>query len=97
MTALSEVRVGGSGVLEKLDLPDEISDHLAHLGFLPGASFEVLRRAPAGDPTVYRIDGIEVGLRRETASHIMAEDSEGNAASVSVASTEKKRRTRSNR
>lgn len=74
MTALSEVRVGGSGVLEKLDLPEEISDHLAHLGFLPGATFEVLRRAPAGDPTVYRIDGIEVGLRRETASHILAED-----------------------
>ena len=77
MTALSEIRVGGSGVLEKLDLPEEISDHLAHLGFLPGASFEVLRRAPAGDPTVYRIDGIEVGLRRETASHILAEDAAG--------------------
>ena len=73
MTALSEVKVGGSGVLEKLELPEEISDHLAHLGFLPGASFEVLRRAPAGDPTVYRIDGIEVGLRQETASHILTE------------------------
>ncbi len=73
MTALSDVRVGDSGVLEKLELPEEISDHLAHLGFLPGASFEVLRRAPAGDPTVYRIDGIEVGLRRETADHILTE------------------------
>ena len=73
MRALSEVKVGGSGVLDHLDLPDEISDHLAHLGFLPGASFEVLRRAPAGDPTVYRIDGIEVGLRRETAIHILIE------------------------
>ena len=73
MQALSEVKVGGSGVLESLSLPEEISDHLAHLGFLPGASFEVLRRAPAGDPTVYRIDGIEVGLRRETAVHIMIE------------------------
>ena len=73
MTVLSEVKVGGSGVLEKLELPEEISDHLAHLGFLPGASFEVLRRAPAGDPTVYRIDGIEVGLRQETASHILTE------------------------
>ncbi len=73
MTVLSEVRVGGSGVLERLDLPEDISDHLAHLGFLPGASFEVLRRAPAGDPTVYRIDGIEVGLRGETASHIEIE------------------------
>lgn len=73
MRALSEVKVGDSGVLERLDLPEEISDHLAHLGFLPGASFEVLRRAPAGDPTVYRIDGIEVGLRNETARHILIE------------------------
>ncbi len=70
MTTLSEVQVGGSGVLENVDLPEEVSNHLAHLGFLPGASFEVLRRAPAGDPTVYRVDGVEVGLRLETARHI---------------------------
>ena len=82
MTALSEVRVGGSGVLEKVELPEEISDHLAHLGFLPGASFEVLRRAPAGDPTVYRIDGLEVGLRRETASHILTEPAPSEAKGV---------------
>ena len=73
MTPLSHIEVGGSGVLERLDLPEEISDHLAHLGFLPGASLEVLRRAPAGDPTVYRIDGVEVGLRNETAQHILVE------------------------
>ncbi len=73
MAILSEVQVGGSGTLERLDLPEDIGDHLAHLGFLPGATFEVLRRAPAGDPTVYRIDGIEVGLRHETARHILIE------------------------
>ncbi len=73
MTALSDMKVGNSGVLERLELPEDISDHLAHLGFLPGASCEVLRRAPAGDPTVYRIDGIEVGLRNETARHILVE------------------------
>ncbi len=73
MAILSEVQVGGSGTLESVDLPEDISDHLAHLGFLPGASFEVLRRAPAGDPTVYRVDGIEVGLRSETARHIAIE------------------------
>ncbi len=73
MTALSDMKVGGSGVLERVDLPDGISDHLAHLGFLPGASLEVLRRAPAGDPTVYRVDGVEVGLRNETAQHILIE------------------------
>jgi ferrous iron transport protein A len=68
---LSDARVGQAAVLERIDLPEEVSDHLAHLGFLPGAGVEVLRRAPAGDPTVYRIDGVEVGLRRETAKHIV--------------------------
>jgi len=70
---LSEAQVGQSGVVERIDLSEEVSHHLAHLGFLPGASFEVLRRAPAGDPTVYRIDGVEVGLRNETARCIVIE------------------------
>jgi len=70
VTALSNAKVGSAGVVEYVDLPEEVSHHLAHLGFLPGTSVEVLRRAPAGDPRVYRIDGIEVGLRNETAQHI---------------------------
>jgi ferrous iron transport protein A len=68
--ALSDAKVGSEGILGAVDLPDEVSYYLAHLGFLPGASIQVLRRAPAGDPTVYRIDGVEVGLRNETARHI---------------------------
>lgn len=70
VTALSNAKVGSAGVVETIDLPEEVSHHLAHLGFLPGTSVEVLRRAPAGDPRVYRIDGVEVGLRNETAKHI---------------------------
>jgi Fe2+ transport system protein FeoA len=70
VTSLSDAQVGNVGIVESIDLPDEVSHYLAHLGFLPGTSVEVLRRAPAGDPTVYRIDGIEVGLRSETARHI---------------------------
>ncbi len=73
LMALSDLRVGQSAILEALELPDKVSDHLAHLGFLPGANVEVLRRAPAGDPTVYRIDGVEVALRKETARHITVE------------------------
>ena len=86
VTALSNAKVGSTGVVESIDLPDEVSHHLAHLGFLPGTSVEVLRRAPAGDPRVYRIDGVEVGLRNETAKHIFLKlnrhpsDPEGQAA-----------------
>jgi Fe2+ transport system protein FeoA len=70
VTALSNAKVGTAGVVEYIDLPEEVSHHLAHLGFLPGTRVEILRRAPAGDPRVYRIDGVEVGLRNETAKHI---------------------------
>jgi Fe2+ transport system protein FeoA len=70
VTALSNAKVGSAGVVERVDLPEDISHYLAHLGFLPGTAVEVLRRAPAGDPRVYRIDGVEVGLRNETAKHI---------------------------
>jgi ferrous iron transport protein A len=41
-----------------------------HLGFVPENRVLALRRAPAGDPTVYCIDGTEVALRRETAKFI---------------------------
>jgi hypothetical protein len=41
-----------------------------HMGFVPDARVTALRRAPAGDPTVYAIDGMEIALRRETAAAI---------------------------
>lgn len=68
--ALSEVRVGESAIVASLELPHDVRDHLMHLGFLPDASIDVLRRAPAGDPTVYRVEGAEIALRRETARYI---------------------------
>ena len=79
VTALSDAKVGNTGIVESIDLPEEVGHYLAHLGFLPGTRVEVLRRAPAGDPTVYRIDGIEVGLRRETASRIFLKLAAGKA------------------
>jgi Fe2+ transport system protein FeoA len=53
-----------------LDLPDSVQNHLMHMGFVPDALVTALRRAPAGDPTVYSIDGLEIALRRETAAAI---------------------------
>jgi hypothetical protein len=41
-----------------------------HMGFVPDALVTVLRRAPAGDPTVYGVDGMEIALRHETADAI---------------------------
>jgi Fe2+ transport system protein FeoA len=62
--------VGERGVLVALDLPESVQNHLMHMGFVPDAEVTALRRAPAGDPTVYGIDGMEIALRHETASAI---------------------------
>src|ERR1700734_2397423 len=68
VSVLSELTVGDRGILISLDLPENVQNHLMHMGFVPGACVVNLRRAPAGDPTVYCIDGLEIALRRETAS-----------------------------
>jgi Fe2+ transport system protein FeoA len=64
------LKVGDSGVLITLDLPESVQNHLMHMGFVPNALVTALRRAPAGDPTVYGVDGMEIALRHETAEAI---------------------------
>ena len=70
VSVLSDLTVGDCGVLVALDLPENVQNHLMHMGFVPDALVTALRRAPAGDPTVYGIDGMEIALRHETASAI---------------------------
>ena len=69
-TALSELAIGSCATLASLDLSEEIQGQLMHLGFVPESRVLALRRAPAGDPTVYCVDGVEVALRKETAKSI---------------------------
>ena len=68
--ALSDLAVGCCATLAAFDLPTEIQGQLMHLGFIPDVRVLALRRAPAGDPTVYCVDGAEIALRRETAKFI---------------------------
>jgi Fe2+ transport system protein FeoA len=67
---LTDLRIGETATLIALDLPDSVQNYLMHMGFVPDALVTVLRRAPAGDPTVYAIDGMQIALRRETAEAI---------------------------
>lgn len=74
VSVLSELSVGQSGVVVALNLPDSVQNHLMHMGFVPDALVTALRRAPAGDPTVYSVDGLEIALRRETANAIRVKE-----------------------
>jgi len=76
LSVLSELKIGETGVLVGLDLPESVQNHLMHMGFVPDAMVTALRRAPAGDPTVYGVDGMEIALRHETAEAIRVRSAE---------------------
>jgi ferrous iron transport protein A len=70
-TNLTELKPGESGILDHLDLPEDDARRLMELGFLPGHAITPGHSAPGGDPRVFRVDGSEVALRRETARRLI--------------------------
>lgn len=67
---LASLRVGESAVLGPFDLPDEMAIRLMQMGMIPGVEVMAAHVAPAGDPVVYRVDGTEIALRKETTERI---------------------------
>lgn len=68
---LTDLKPGEHGVLDKLDLPEADAQRLMEMGFVPGHSVTRGLSAPGGDPRVFRVDGSEVALRRETARRLL--------------------------
>ena len=68
---LADLREGEAGVVDSLELPEDVALRLMELGFLPGTTVVAGRSAPGGDPRVYRVDGSEFALRRETTKHLL--------------------------
>ena len=68
---LTELERGEHGVLDRLELPEDDARRLMELGFLPGHTVTPAHSAPGGDPRVFRVDGSEVALRRETARKLI--------------------------
>ncbi len=50
-----------------------LAGRLRQLGFRPASDVEVIRRAPLGDPTIYRVQDTELCLRRREARLIEIE------------------------
>lgn len=67
---LADLKEGQQAVLDRIELPEDTARRLMELGFLPGHLVSAAKSAPGGDPRVFRVDGSEVALRRETARHV---------------------------
>lgn len=68
---LTDLKRGESAILDRLDLPEDDARRLMELGFIPGHPVTPGHSAPGGDPRVFRVDGTEVALRRETAARLI--------------------------
>lgn len=53
------------------DADDAVTRRLFDLGFAPGTSVELIRRAPLRDPLMFRVGGCELVLRRREARRIL--------------------------
>ena len=75
-TSLPDLRLGTSGRvigLQEDTADDPIVKRLSNLGFVPGRTVTPLRRAPLGDPVVYRVADYELCLRRQEARMVQVE------------------------
>jgi ferrous iron transport protein A len=70
LRTLAQLALGESATIDRIDLPADFAQRLMQMGFLPGTKIEAAHAAPGGDPRVFRVDGSEVALRRETAEKI---------------------------
>jgi ferrous iron transport protein A len=73
--SLAQLTPGTTGLIRQLadQCEPRTARRLQELGFVPGVQVTTLRRAPLGDPSVYRVAGYEISLRRSEASLIHLE------------------------
>ncbi|MCA9036378.1 MAG: ferrous iron transport protein A [Planctomycetaceae bacterium] len=81
---LTELQPGQSGIVTGMCNSCRLATRLMELGVVPGATIEVLRKAPFGDPIQYRICGTVISMRSVEAAcvKICQESTSGIQAAV---------------
>lgn len=67
---LNQLEVGRRGHVLAVNGDVELRRRLLEMGFCNGASVEVIRRAPLGDPIEFRLRGYHLSLRDEQAKFV---------------------------
>lgn len=67
MTTLDELETGQAVEIEAVTAAGEIGERLLEMGMTPGATVEIIRRAPFGDPVQVRLRGYLLAIRRAQA------------------------------
>ncbi len=70
MMRLDQMPLHRPGVVTRLATGSDIVRRLMAMGFFPGVSVTVTKRAPLGDPIALKLHGYELSLRRCDAATI---------------------------
>jgi Fe2+ transport system protein FeoA len=70
---MADMPVAGKGRVSGMTLPPETHRRLMEMGLTRGATFEVVRYAPMGDPIEIRVRGYHLSLRKSEAAGIAVE------------------------
>jgi Fe2+ transport system protein FeoA len=68
---LSDLSLGQHAVVDEIMLNGPALEQVMLFGFIPGVEVVAGYAGPGGDPRVYRVDGTQVAVRRETACQIL--------------------------
>jgi Fe2+ transport system protein FeoA len=67
---LSKLGVGCQGQVISVGGDHDIRRRLLEMGFCNGATVEVVRRAPMGDPIEFKLRGYHLSLRSDQAANV---------------------------
>lgn len=71
--SLSNMKKGDRFRITNLSLEGTMRRRLLDLGFVQGATVEVLQKSPLGDPTAYSVSNTTIALRKAESSKIFGE------------------------
>lgn len=67
---LGELKAGTRAIVRKVSGEPELLRRLMELGFVPGTTITLVRRAPMGDPIELRLRGTHFSIRNSEADRI---------------------------
>ncbi len=70
---LAELEIGQRAIVKDVVGEGRMMVRLLEMGFVPGVSVALVKRAPLGDPLELRLRGYHVSLRRAEAGAVLVE------------------------
>lgn len=71
---LKDLKIGGTGKVTIVGGEGDLRRHFLDMGLIPGATVQLIKFAPMGDPIEFRLHGYELTLRKDDAAYIEIEE-----------------------